>query len=503
MAQFQRPNIVFIFIESWDGKVMGLYGDPALKRATPNLDRFAKEATVFSNNYSSHPICCPARANLWSGQYTFHCKSWNNYKGLEKGVPILRDVLEKEGNYVFASNKIGIGKHDYLSGHHTNQARITAWTGPANIELPAYIPSNSKVHLFPQKKVHLPDWKRVSDAKKFLFNQQKRVDSGDNRPFFLYLSLTAPHPGFRTSKYWLKQVDQEAVSIPPKDLEEHPVIRYQRIQKNWRHGFAPKDVKKTRAIYYAMVAETDHFIGEILNTLKGLDLSKETYVVISADHGENNMEHELYYKMNMYESSVRTPLLISGPDLQKGKIMPNIVSLIDLYPTFLDMAKIALSKAPNMLDGESILPLLKGTTDKSRNWAFSMFTGTANNTSVWMLRKEEWKYVAYVGYPPQLFNLKEDPDEIKNFASERPDIVAKFDAELRQIVDYENVHKEWLNYCKSSFKAYREKVRANPILLFEYGGAKLRATYEDVMKNTYKGWTEKHAQQLEDWLLLK
>ena len=120
-----------------------------------------------------------------------------------------------------------------------------------------------------------------------------------------------------------------------------------------------------------------------------------------------------------------------------------------------------------------------------------------------MLRKDEWKYIAYVGYPPQLFNLKEDSGEIKNFASERPDIVAKFDAELRHIVDYEKVHKEWLAYCKSSFIAYREKVRAKPIPLFEYGGAKLRATYEDIMKNTYKGWTEKHAQQLEDWLSLK
>jgi arylsulfatase K len=495
-----RPNIIFIMIESWDGKVLGLYGDPALQRATPNLDRFAKEAVVFRSHYTTHPICCPARANLWSGQYTFHCKSWNNHKGLEKGVPILKDVLQKEGQYVFASNKIGIGKHDYLSGGHTNQNRITAWTGAANIDLPAYHEHRPSVQFFPRQKVHMADWKRTHEAKKFLCQQQQRKDSGDRRPFFLYLSLTTPHPGFRTSKYWLSRINYDQVSIPPQDEEDHPVIRFQRRQKNWPYGFDPKDVQLTRAIYYAMVAETDHFIGEVLDTLHGLDLKKQTYVIITADHGENNMEHQLYYKMNMYESSVNVPLLISGPDVVPNRILGNITSMVDFYPTILDIARIPRSAAPNELDGESLLPLLQGKTDRSRNWAFSMFTGTASNTSQFMLRKGDWKYIAYPGYPPQLFNLKENPTETKNYAAEQPTIVAEMDDALKEIVDYPAVHREWQQYCKESFRAYRTEVQAHPIPLCEYGAIKLRATYDQVMANTYKGWTKAHAAQLEAWL---
>jgi len=217
MNKFQRPNIIFILVESWDGKVLGCHGDPALANVTPNMDKLAGEGVIFPNNYTSHPICCPARANLWSGQYSFRCKSWNNYKGLERGMPILSDVLQKEGNYVLASDHIGIGKLDYLSGGHTNQARITAWTGAANIELPSYIESKPIIQRFPSKKPHLMDWKWKNNAAKFLKQQQKRVNSGDSRPFFLYLSLNTPHPRFRTSQYWLKKVNYDKVSIPPKD----------------------------------------------------------------------------------------------------------------------------------------------------------------------------------------------------------------------------------------------------------------------------------------------
>src|SRR6056297_1151736 len=145
-----RPNVVLIMVESWDGRVIGKWGDPALKNATPNLDRFADNGVIFKNSYTSHPICCPARANLWSGQYTFNCKSWNNHKGLSPEAPILRDVLTQEANYVLASDQkgkkdIGIGKHDYRSGGHTNQNRITAWTGAANIRRPSYLQKKPKV----------------------------------------------------------------------------------------------------------------------------------------------------------------------------------------------------------------------------------------------------------------------------------------------------------------------------------------------------------------------
>jgi hypothetical protein len=129
-----------------------------------------------------------------------------------------------------------------------------------------------------------------------------------------------------------------------------------------------------------------------------------------------------------------------------------------------------------------------------------MYTGTAANTSMFMLRTGRWKYVAYPGYEPQLFDILTDQDEIANLAAIRLDIVKELDAKLRVVCDYEKVHAEWQFYCKQAFRAYRDKLKGKTIPLFEYGAKNPRATYEDVIANTYKGWTPACAKQLEDWL---
>jgi arylsulfatase K len=505
------PNIVLILVESWDGRVLGCLGDPALKNVTPNIDRFAKRGVLFTRCYTPQPICCPARANMWSGQYTFNCKSWSNHKGLEPGTPILPDVLVHDGGYTLAARRktgkkgrasaIGIGKHDYLSGGHSQQSRVTDWTCAANIHLPSYQQRAPRVKESNDEKFHIEDWLRCAKAKRFLGTQAKRQKKGKGEPFFLYLSVTTPHPAFQTTRHWLSKVDQDAVSIPPKDKEPiHPVLLYQRISKAWAHGLDPASVKRTRAIYYAMVAETDAFIGDVLDTIDKLGLKDTTHVIIAADHGENNMEHDMFYKMNMYESSARVPLVVAGPGIQQGLVVDAPVSLIDIYPTILDMAGIQKARAPNALDGQSIMPLLTGKPGWSRDYAFSMYTGTAANTSMFMLRTGQWKYIAYPGYEPQLFDLDADPDEIVNLATKRQDVVKALDAKLRTVCDYEKVHAEWQAYCKDAFRAYRKQLGGKTIPLFEYGAMNPRATYEDVMANTYKGWTPAHAKQLEDWL---
>jgi arylsulfatase K len=507
-----RPNIVLIVVESWDGRVLGCLGDPALKNITPNIDRFAKRGVLFTQSYTTHPICCPARANLWSGQYSFNCKSWNNHKGLEPGTRILRDVLVDEGNYVLATRKeggkgkgrendIGIGKHDYISGGHSQQNRVTDWTCAANIQLPSY--QQPKPHVLGSnvKKFHANDWLYCAKAKKFLAKQAKQQKKGKSEPFFLYLSLTTPHPAFKTSQHWLSKVGYDDVSVPPKDEEPvHPVFQYQRISKAWAHGLDPDSVKHTRAIYYAMVAETDAFIGEVLDAIDKLGLDGTTHVIITSDHGENNMEHDLFYKMNVYESSARVPLVIAGPGIQKGAVVDIPVMTVDLYPTIIDMAGIHKELAPNALDGQSLMPLLTGKTGWNRDFAFSMYTGTAANTSMFMLRTGWWKYVAYPGYEPQLFYIDADPDEIVNQASSHPDVVEQLDGKLRSVCDYEKVQAEWQAYCKDAFRAYQRQFEGKTIPLFEYGAKNPHATYEDVMANTYKGWTPAHAKQLEDWL---
>jgi arylsulfatase K len=489
-AAIQRPNIVFLQSDSWDGRVLGYLGHPAMRRATPNLDRLASRGTAFRNAYTSHPVCCPSRANMWSGRYTQHVESWNNHKGLSETDRTFKNYLEAAG-YRFASKEGGIGKHDYLSGGHTMFNRVVEWTAPAGIRLPQFRMARPRV-MPDESESHRSDWSRAEGARSFL---QQEAKAG--APFFLYVGLSMPHPPFVTKRKWLNLIDRDAVTIPPEDQEVHPVMDYQRISKDWRHGFTPDAVRETRAIYYAMCAETDAIIGSIVNEVERLGLADNTYIVVTSDHGENNMEHRQYYKMNMYESSARVPLVISGPGVRGGRMLDNVVSLIDLFPTLLEMGGL---RPPAGIDGESLMPLLSGARSRSRDWAYAMYSGSTANSSMFMLRQGDWKYIAYPGYGPQLFNLREDPEEVRNLAARQPDVVRAMDRQLRSVTDYEEVHRRVLAYDRASFRAWRERARREGVVAREFSREGKAATYEEFMAHCYRGWAPEHAAQLERWL---
>ena len=160
----------------------------------------------------------------------------------------------------------------------------------------------------------------------------------------------------------------------------------------------------------AMCAEADAMVGAVYDAMRALGLGENTYVLFSSDHGEMAMEHQDWYKMTLFEGAVRVPLVMAGPEIAQGQRLPNLVSLVDLCPTFIEMGGLA---AQDGLDGASLLPLAAGQTRKSRDWAYACFMGCTLNTSAYMLRKDRWKYIAYGGgYAPQLFDIQDDPQEL-------------------------------------------------------------------------------------------
>jgi arylsulfatase K len=230
-----------------------------------------------------------------------------------------------------------------------------------------------------------------------------------------------------------------------------------------------------------------------------LGLWDDTYFVFTSDHGEMACEHRNWYKMSMYEGSSRVPMVIVGPGIEAGKRIDNIVSLIDVFPTVADMTGIT---APEDIDGESLMPLARGEKTESRDWALALHTGTSCNTTMYMLRREDWKYVAYPGYPPQLFNLVEDPHEVRNLASDNPEVVESMDGQLRELVDYEEVHERVMRYNRESFKNWRERARTGEFTDTSYsrGIDNPARTYEEIMANCYLGWSKEHEEKLERWL---
>ena len=197
-----------------------------LRGATPNMDELAASGTLFKNTYCTNPVCVCSRASMLSGQYTFHCHAWNNYKGIPANSETLFTSLARAGY------RMGFfGKTDYVSGQHTQRARVSAWLRSAKIRKPQYDMGAPIVNEDENRRCHERDWKKIDDALSFL-----NANKDGEHPFFLYVSVDVPHPRCVTNKRYLSRINESAIAIPPKDVNEHPVMEYMRFCKNWHHA---------------------------------------------------------------------------------------------------------------------------------------------------------------------------------------------------------------------------------------------------------------------------
>lgn len=477
-----KPNFVFLISDSLDGRKLGYMGAEPLADATPNLDRLATSGMTFEQTYCTNPVCVCSRASMLAGQYTFNCHAWNNYKGIPANSETMFKALEREGY------QLGLfGKTDYVSGRHTQRARVSAWLRSAKIMKPQYNMGAPIVIEEEERCVNKIDWKTIDAALEFLKEHRDQ-----DEPFFLYASLNSPHPRLKTSRYYLNRIRQEAIQIPPKEENEHPVMAYMRMCKNWTHTPDDESVRRARAVYYAMIAEVDEMFGEILKACEGVE---NTYFFFLSDHGEMNMEHGQYYKYTAYEPSARVPLVVAGPGVLPGARIEHIESLIDIFPTILELAGGTTSRK---LDGSSLVPVLRSGRDNRENIAFCEYHDSGACTGIVMLRRDQYKYVAYPGYEPQLFDLAKDPWEIHNLASERPELVQEMDERLRQITNYEAHDHMVKEYDHDSFRVWRE-------------GHKAAGDYEKLMARTFCGaddeepdiippWTEEDEKAIIKWL---
>ncbi len=310
----------------------------------------------------------------------------------------------------------------------------------------------------------------------------KQVKDGD-KPFMLYLTTGLVHPAFNVKKKYFDLVSDDLMEIPPEDKSIHPVLEYIRATKQANPQCPKGMIRKIRKIYYAMIATLDDMLGELFNTVKEMGLSDNTYLIFTSDHGEMAMEHAQILKRTMYEPSIHIPLIIKGPAIKEGTKVDSAVSLADIFPTLLEMAQI--DDMPGY-DGTSLLPGLKGDEGSFPGRAFAEFHADRCNTGVFMLVKDDHKYIKYMGYEPQLFNLKEDPFEINDIAREHPHIVGEMDRMLRNIADCDEIDRQAKEYDKKNFRKWREE-------RLEDG------TYEDIMSLVYSGYDKVSIEDLKEW----
>jgi arylsulfatase K len=487
-------NILHYHTESWDGRMLGCQGiHPALAGATPNIDRLAARGTLFRNAYCTNPICCPSRANMLSGAYTHHCESWCNFKGLEQGMWTYHQALRASHDVLL------LGKHmDYLTGTHSVMNRIADFLEPLNTAsypvMNADTAQRFSVDPGRERQYHRGDWQSAGRAIDFIRSRKE----GD-RPFFLCLNPTLVHAPFLTNRYWWDQIPAEAVDAPPVDESGHPAEEYQKKSKAWRYGLDDETVKTVRRIYFAMCAEADAIVGELMSALQEAGLTDETTVIFSSDHGEMALEHQQYYKMSLLEGSARVPLIISGgPDIRAGGRIETPVSLIDMAPTICELAGL---EPRAHFDGESLMPLARGETTSSRGWALASYSGVTSNTLSWMIRRDDYKLIVHEGYPARLFNVREDPGELHDLVARNPRTAAELLAILDGAVDRPATLRIWEEYRKHNFAQFQRQARRGLYWDDSYSLAENPTSdYHAIMDNAFTGWTAADEERVAAWL---
>lgn len=421
-AEPTRPNILFLFADDQSFETLGAAGRVDID--TPNLDRLASLGTHLTHAYNmgswSGAVCVPSRAMAVTG------------RSLWRVQPVHREMdAEREAGRLWPQLMSRAGYRTYFTGkwHVPTDAAKTfdvAWNIRGgmpkdtpegyNRPLPGrpdpWSPSDPKFGGFWQGGKH---WTEVTadDAVDFLGQA-----AGDERPFFMYIAFNAPHDPRQSPQEYVNRYPLDRIPVPKSFLPEYPYkneIGCPPTLRDERLGPFPRTehaVKVHRQEYYAIITHMDTQVGRILDALEATGQGGNTWVFFTSDHGLAVGHHGLFGKQNMYDHSVRVPLLVVGPGVPKGRTIDSPVYLQDIMPTALELAGVP---KPEHVDFHSLLPLVRGET---ATHAYSSIYGAYLGLQR-AITHDGWKLIAYPKVPTvRLYHVAADPLELHDRAAD-------------------------------------------------------------------------------------
>jgi choline-sulfatase len=414
--------------------VLPSYGGRAL---APNLTALAEEGVVCERAYCNSPLCTPSRSSLMTGQLPSRNGVYDNGAELPASTPTMAHYLRAAGYRTCLAGKMHFVGPDQLHGF---EERITTdiypaglhwtpdWSLPLEEHLPWYHDMSSVLEAgISEATLQLDFDEEVAHAAVRKLYDLAR--SADERPFFLVASFSHPHDPFEPPRaYWDLYDDVDLPTVRAVADDPHS-RRLRTMCETDRHEISDELVRAARHGYYALVSYVDDKVGQLLAALDATGLRDDTIVVFASDHGELLGERGLWYKMSFFEPSARVPLLVHAPDRFEPRRVSRSVSLVDLLPTFAELAGAdAPPAAP--LDGSSLVPLLHGAAGKDEVVGEYLAEGVF--APLVMIRRGAYKFVHCPTDPDQLFDLDADPHELTNLAKAEPDVAAELRGEVAE-----------------------------------------------------------------------
>ena len=433
------PNIVFFLADDLGQRDLGVYGSTFYE--TPHIDRLAKDGALFTDAYAACPVCSPTRASIFTGQWPQRTgitdyigapslpEQWTrNTKMLPApytdrlalDAPTLAKALKASGYATFFAGKWHLGPEGWWpenQGFDVNMGG-TDKGGPYGGRKYFSPYGNPRLPDGPDGE-HLPD-RLAAETAKF-------IEANRTRPFFAFFSFYDVHTPLMAREDLRKKYEEKRDRLG--------------LEAKWgREGERDVRLVQEHAVYAAMVEAMDLAVGKVLAKLDDLGLRENTLVIFTSDNGGLSTS-EGWPTSNVplrggkgwvYEGGIREPLIVRWPGVAKpGSVVSVPVSSPDFFPTLLEAAG-AKPQPGQVLDGASLVPLLKGGAIAQRAifWHYPHY-GNQGGAPCAAVRRGDWKLIEWAeDNRVELFHLAEDIGEQNNLAEKEPQRVAELRAEL-------------------------------------------------------------------------
>ncbi|SMX91039.1 choline-sulfatase [Brevibacterium aurantiacum] len=420
----------------------GAYGGEVAQ--TPNIDALAERGTTFETAYCNSPICVPSRAALATGRYVHETGNADNaspYTGTEApswgqrasaaGIP-----TTTIGKLHYRSTEDDTGFPDQRLPLHVREGRGDLFHALRENQPPAIQLRDAVVGAQSgESEYSLFDREVAKEACAWL--QEKADEEG---PWLGKVSFVTPHYPFTVPQEYLDLYPIGKMMLPrnnePEDWDDHPAVDIYRQLCGLDSPLTHEETLRAVQAYYGLVSFMDAQFGLVLDELHATGQAENTVVLYVSDHGELLGNDGLWFKGTMGEDSVRIPAIMAGPGVPVGKRCETPVSLVDVYPTVVDVLGLDSNPHDADLPGTSLYSLAQASEPEVRT-IFSEFHSANSHTGSFMIRYGKWKYVDYREFPERLFDLEADPYESTDLASDPnyASVLERMRGELRTICD--------------------------------------------------------------------
>lgn len=456
----KQPNIVIFNPDQWRGDVMGHLGNSAA--ITPNLDDLVqKDAVSFENAFCQNPVCTPSRCSFMTGWYPHVRGHRTMYHMLRQDEPMLLKRLKDSGYFVWWGGKNDVvpaenGYRDYCDVKYTPARRpdpntnlhadLTGWRGEPDSDTyySFYVGCTQEDTT---SEYYDGDWANVLGAIDFVKN------APTSQPFCIYLPLLYPHPPYGVEEPWFSQINRKL--LPPRVPAPDEWNGFSSIvkgihERQGMHSWNEDRWTELRATYYGMCARVDHQFGLFVNALKEAGFYDDTAIFFFSDHGDFTGDYGIVEKtQNTFQDCLtRVPLIVKPPSSVsiKPRVTKAMTELVDIVATVEELT--GLERTYTHF-GNSLLPILNGTTDVNRDAVFCeggrlhgevhcmelqsnhhapgglywprlslQQTEGPEHTKAVMCRTQDYKYVMRLYESDELYDLKKDPTELNNLINE-------------------------------------------------------------------------------------